>query len=75
MPEDWLAASFLVSLAELSRRTKKAGPNLARKLDKRAAMGLVEMRGEQRRRVLVAVATKFRIEIDPYRQNDKLELA
>jgi predicted transcriptional regulator len=63
------------SVAELSRRTKRAGPNLARTLDKLAAMGLVEMRGEQRRRIPVAIASKFRMEIDPYGPNDKLEPA
>lgn len=61
-------------VAELSRRTKRAGPNLERTLDKLAAMGLVELRGEQRRRVPAAIASKFRMEIDPYGPKDKLLL-
>ncbi len=63
------------SVSELSRRTKRAGPNLARTLDKLEAMGLVEMRGEERRRIPIAVASKFKVEIDPYGPNDRLEPA
>ena len=63
------------SVADLARRTKRAEPNLLRTLAKLEAVGLVEMRLVERRRVPFPRVAKLRFEIDPYAQNDRVELA
>ena len=60
------------SVAELARMTSRAEPNLLRTLEKLAMLGFVEMRQESRRRVPIATARRFTIEIDPYSHADQL---
>lgn len=64
-----------VSVAALARRTHRAEPNLARTLGKLEAAGLVEIRREARRRVPVSLARVFRVEVDPFGPNDRIEVA
>jgi predicted transcriptional regulator len=63
------------SVAALARRTRRAEPNLARTLGKLEAAGLVEIRQEARRRVPVSLARTFRVEVDPFGPNDRIEVA
>jgi predicted transcriptional regulator len=60
-------------LAEMSGR---AAPNLTRTLAKMEAVGFVQMQGgSERRKVPTAVVQRLRVEIDPFAQNDRLEIA
>jgi len=61
------------SIAELSRLTKRAEPNLLRTLGKLEAFGLVEMRMIERRRVPTVTVGKLHVEIDPYVMADRIE--
>lgn len=54
------------SVAELASWTHRAAPNLARTLDKLAALGLVTYRSEGKRKVPQAVDRTFVIRIDPF---------
>jgi predicted transcriptional regulator len=54
------------SVAELARLAHRAEPNLLRTLAKLQAVGLVELRSVERRKVPVAVMGKLHVEIDPY---------
>lgn len=63
------------SVADLARRTGRAEPNLLRTLAKLEALGLVELRTINRRKVPSARVTKLRVEIDPYGARDRVELA
>ena len=63
------------SIAELAKLSGRASPNLTRTLAKLEAAGLVETRMINHRKVPVAAVKKLRIEIDPFAQNDKLEIA
>jgi predicted transcriptional regulator len=60
------------SVADLARMTGRAEPNLFRTIEKLIAIGLVELLDENRRKVPVAKALKFQIEIDPFENNDQL---
>lgn len=62
------------SIAELAQWTGRAGPNLSRTLDKLAAAGLLTLGGDGRRKVPAARVGRIRIEIDPFAENDRLEL-
>jgi predicted transcriptional regulator len=62
------------SVAALARRTGRAEPNLARTLGKLEALGLIEIRLEGRRRVPVTHARSFRVEVDPFGLNDRIEV-
>jgi predicted transcriptional regulator len=62
------------SVAVLARLSQRAEPNLLRTLAKLEAIGLVEMQITGRRKKPVARANALRLKIDPYSQNDKLEL-
>lgn len=64
-----------VSVAALARRTGRAEPNLARTLGKLEAVGLVEFQPGARRRTPVTRARAFRVEVDPFGQNDRIEVA
>jgi predicted transcriptional regulator len=63
------------SVAELAALTGRAAPNVTRTLAKLEAAGFVEMRKVARRRVPTAAISKIRVEIDPYSNSDRLELA
>lgn len=62
------------SIAALSKLTHRAQPNLARTLGKLEAAGLVTFRQEGKRRVPVALARKFRVEVDPFAAVDRIEV-
>ena len=63
------------SVSALARRTGRAEPNLARTLAKLEAMGLMEFRCEARRRVPMTRARAFRVDVDPFVQNDRISMA
>ena len=64
------------SVAELAEMSGRAASNLTRTLAKLEAVGFVRMRdGAERRKVPTAVVHTLRIEIDPFSQNDRLEIA
>lgn len=63
------------SVADLARLSNRAEPNLLRTLGKLEAFGLIEMRSEGRRRVPVSRVKKLSVEIDPFSQNDRFEVA
>lgn len=63
------------SIAELAALSGRAAPNLTRTLAKLEAVGFVRMVEEARRRVPTAVVHKLLVEIDPFSQNDRLEIA
>jgi predicted transcriptional regulator len=62
------------SIAELARLTKRAEPNLLRTIGKLEAIGLLEMRTINRRRVPVATVGMLHVEIDPYAMHDLIEV-
>lgn len=62
------------SVAELARLTKRPEPDLSRTLKKLTAVGLLEMRNVNRRRVPTLVVETLRIEIDPCATADRLEV-
>jgi len=61
------------SVAELARLTKRAESNLLRTLAKLEAIGLVEMRTVERRKVPIPRVAKLHLEIDPYAMTDRVE--
>jgi predicted transcriptional regulator len=63
------------SVAELAAITGRAAPNLTRTLAKLEAVGFVRMRTVARRKVPTAAVRTLRVEIDPFSQNDRLEVA
>lgn len=63
------------SVAELSRLTKRAEPNLLRTLAKLEAFGFLEMRTVARRRVPTATVKMLNVQIDPYAMDDRIELS
>lgn len=63
------------SIAELSGLTGRAQPNLTRTLGKLEAVGFVRMKSVDRRKVPTTTVRSLRINIDPFSQNDRLELA
>jgi predicted transcriptional regulator len=62
------------SIAELAEITGRAAPNLTRTLAKLEAVGFVTMRTVKRRKVPTAAIHTLRVEIDPFSQNDRLEM-
>jgi predicted transcriptional regulator len=62
------------SISELSEMTGRAQPNLTRTLAKLEAVGFVQMRVVARRKVPVAAVHTLRVEIDPFSQNDRVEM-
>jgi predicted transcriptional regulator len=62
------------SVAELSRMTKRAVPNLLRSLAKLEAFQLVQMKTVDRRKMPVSTVTSVHIDIDPYTVADRVEL-
>ena len=63
------------SVADLARLTQRAESNLLRTLGKLEAVGLIEMREVERRKVPVLRIGKLRLEIDPFTLNDRIEFA
>ena len=63
------------SVAELAQLTGRAAPNVTRTLLKLEAAGLVTMKTVGRRKAPVAVIKKILVEIDPYSDRDRLEVA
>lgn len=63
------------SVADLARLSKRSVPNLLRTLTKLEAVGLIEILSVGRRRKPVSRAHVLRVEIDPFSQNDKFEIA
>lgn len=63
------------SIAELAEMSGRAAPNLTRTLAKLEAVGFVKMRDADRRKIPTAVVHRLRVEIDPFSQNDRLEIA
>ena len=63
------------SVADLARLTRRAGPNLLRTLAKLEAIGLIEMRSAGKRKFPIPKVRKLRLEIDPFSQNDRFEVA
>ena len=63
------------SVADLARLSHRAGPNLLRTLAKLEAIGLIEMQSAGKRKIPVSIVRKVRLEIDPFSQNDRFEVA
>ena len=63
------------SIAELAKLTGRAQSNLTRTLGKLEAVGFVRMKNVERCKVPTATVHSFRIKIDPFSQNDRLEMA
>lgn len=63
------------SIAELAELTGRAQSNLTRTLGKLAAIGFVRLKNVDRRKVPTTTVHSLRINIDPFSQNDRLELA
>ena len=63
------------SIAELAEMTGRAQPNLTRTLAKLEAVGFVRIDLVERRKVPTASVHRLRVEIDPFSQNDRLEIA
>lgn len=63
------------SIAELAELTGRAQPNLTRTLSKLEAIGFVQMKSVRRRKVPTAAVHTFRVKIDPFSSNDRLEWA
>ena len=63
------------SIAELAELTGRAQPNLTRTLGKLVAIGFVRLKNVDRRKVPKTTIRSLRITIDPFSQNDRLELA
>lgn len=63
------------SIAELADLTGRAAPNVTRTLAKLEAAGFVTMKTVARRKVPTADINKIVVEIDPYSENDRLEVA
>ncbi len=62
------------SIAELAELTGRGQPNLTRTLGKLEAVGFVHLQSIARRKVPTATVHSLRINIDPFSQNDRLEL-
>lgn len=63
------------SVADLARRSRRSEPNLLRTLAKLEAIGLIEMQASGRRKRPVSHVNILRVEIDPFSQNDRFEIA
>jgi predicted transcriptional regulator len=60
------------SIAELAQMSGRASPNLTRTLGKLEAVGFVRITNVNRRKVPSATVRRFRIDIDPFSQSDRL---
>jgi predicted transcriptional regulator len=64
-----------MSIAALAKLTGRVASNLTRTLAKLEAAGLVRLEGLDKRKVPVATVKRLRVEIDPFSQRDRLEIA
>jgi predicted transcriptional regulator len=55
--------------------TGRKPPNVTRTLGKLEAVGFVRMKTVKRRKVPITAVRALRISIDPFSQNDRLEMA
>lgn len=62
------------SIAELATFSGRAAPNLTRTLAKMEAAGFVRMKSDHRRKVPTTIVHKLMVEIDPFSQNDRLNM-
>ena len=62
------------SIAELAVFSGRQAPNLTRTLAKLEAAGFVRMDANAKKRVPTAIVHKLTVEIDPFSQNDRLEM-
>ncbi len=62
------------SIAELAAMSGRAAPNLTRTLAELEAAGLIRMQQVERRKVPTTTVRMLRIDIDPFAQNDQVEL-
>lgn len=62
------------SIAELAKLTGRASPNLTRTLGKLQAIGFVHLESVNNRKIPTAAVHTLRINIDPFSQNDRLEM-
>ena len=63
------------SIAELAEFVGRAPPNVTRTLSKLEAIGFVRMKSVKRRKVPMTSIRPFRISVDPFSANDRLEMA
>lgn len=63
------------SIAELAKLTGRAPPNLTRTLGKLEAVGFVRLESVDRRKIPMTAVHSLQIKIDPFSQNDRLEMA
>ena len=64
------------SVSDLAAWTGRAQPNVSRTLAKLEAAGMVAMMdGSNRRKIPLATVRKITIEIDPYDERDRLQIA
>jgi predicted transcriptional regulator len=63
------------SVTELAQLTGRAQPNLTRTLAKLEAAGFITMTTTGRRKAPSATVTKIVVEIDPYSDHDRLQVA
>jgi len=63
------------SIAELATFSGRAAPNLTRTLAKLEAAGIVRITDDHRRKVPTAIVQRLKVEIDPFSENDRLEIA
>jgi predicted transcriptional regulator len=63
------------SIAELAEWSGRAAPNVTRTLATLEAVGFIRMDQNQRRKVPTTVIHKLTMDIDPFSQNDRLEIA
>jgi predicted transcriptional regulator len=63
------------SIAELAQMTGRKAPNVTRTLGKLEAVGFIRMRMVKRRKVPTTSVRALRISIDPFSQNDRLEMS
>jgi len=62
------------SIAELAEWSGRSAPNVSRTLAKLEAIGLIRIEERHRRRFPTAIVHKLLVEIDPFSQNDRLEI-
>ncbi len=60
------------SIAELAQMSGRASPNLTRTLGKLEAVGFVCITSVNRRKVPSVTIRRFRVDIDPFSQSDRL---
>ena len=63
------------SVAELAEMTAQTEPNLTRTLSMLEAAGFIDIKSIGGRKVPVAAVTKILVEIDPFSENDRMQLA